>query len=173
MTDARIDRPVCKQCPVCKKKFLPDQRVGQRQKCCSKKECQSNRQRKNERVWRQLNPDCVTTQRKKWQQNNPGNLWRWRLKHPASVRRNREYMRQHMRRKRQRLMFDKSKEWRLQVVRDRGVMYMNREKTWFLVRLKRASRLSMAWGAGYSGGHIRSDSVRLPRGRLYNILGAR
>ena len=165
--------PPCvrKQCPSCKKNFLPDPRVGLRQKYCSKKSCQSRRQRNNEKVWRQLNPDCVSAQRKKWHQKNPEYLCKWRAAHPGSVRRNRELMRVHIRRKRERLVFDKSKEWRSQVVRDRGVIYMNREKTWFLVRLKRASRLSAAWGRGYSCGRVRSGAVRLPRGRLYNITG--
>ena len=160
-----------KRCPACGHMFTPDPRVGERQQYCSQAECQKTRQRKNESDWRERYPDCVIAQRKKWRQTHPDYLRQWRLKHPGAVRRNRLFMRLHMRRKRQQLLFEKSKEIHLQVIRNKGVIYMSRGNTWFLARLKRASRLSKVWAEGYAGGRIRSGPIRLPRGRLYDVSG--
>ena len=160
-----------KRCPACGQMFTPDPRVGPRQLYCSQAECQKTRQRKNESDWRKRNPECVAAQKRKWCLKNPGFLRAWRLRHPEAVRRNRLFMRLNMRRKRQRLLFEKSKEIHLQVIRDKGVVYMSRGNTWFLARLKRASRLSKVWAEGYAGGRICSGPIRLPRGRLYDVSG--
>jgi hypothetical protein len=160
-----------KRCPACGQMFTPDPRVGQRQMYCSRAECQKTRQRKNESDWRERYPDCVIAQRKKWRQAHLDYLRQWRERHPGAVRRNRLFMRLHMRRKRSQLLFEKSKEIHLQVIRNKGVIYMSRGNTWFLARLKRASRLSKVWAEGYAGGRIRSGPTRLPRGRLYDVTG--
>ncbi len=162
-----------RQCPACKKKFTPDFRVGQRQQYCSNKECQSLRQRLNERSWlkEEENQKFRAAQQRRWRRRHPEHLKQWRKKHPESVRRNREFMREHMRRKRQKHLFEKSKEWHSQVIKDKGDIYMSRGNTWVLARLKRAGILSKAMGCGYAYGRIRTGSVRLPRGRLYKVSG--
>ena len=162
-----------KQCLACKKKFTPDPRVGQRQEYCSKEECQTLRQRLNERSWvkEEENLKWRSAQQKRWRTSHPEHLKQWREDHPESVRRNREFIREHMRRKRQDFLFEKSKEWNLQVTKDKGVIYMSRGNTWVLTRLKRAGRLPKAMNSWYAHGHIRSGSVRLPRGRLYKVSG--
>lgn len=158
-----------KICLCCHRGFKPDPRVGVRQQYCSESACQKRRQRKNEYAWRKKNPECVSAQRNKWQNNHAGYLIGWRIKHPAAMRRNRELTRKRLRRKRRQAMFDKSKEWRSQVARDKGVMYMNCKRRWILVRLKRASRLSLAWSGQYPCEQVKKDAVRLPRGRLYKL----
>ncbi len=160
-----------KRCPACGAMFTSDPRVGQRQRYCSSTSCQLSRQRKNESDWRKRNPECVSAQQKKWRLAHPVYLRQWRENHPDSVRRNSEFMRLYMRRERQRLLFEKSKEMHLQVVKNNGVIYMSRGNTWFLARLKRASRLPKVWADVYAGGRIRCGSVRLPQGRLWEVSG--
>lgn len=45
-----------KPCRICRKWFLPDPRVGQRQRACSKPECQTVRRKKTQASWRDHNP---------------------------------------------------------------------------------------------------------------------
>lgn len=159
-----------KQCPACKKMFTPDPRVAKRQKYCSKKECQTKRQRLNEHAWvkEEENQKFRSAQQRRWRKSHQGYMKQWREDNPESVGRNREFMRAYMRRKRQDILFEKSKEWHLQVSRDKGVMYVSRGKTWILTRLKRASRLSKAISDGYAYKHV--GSLRLPRGRMYRMF---
>ena len=46
-------------CSICKRWFLPDPRVGARQKCCSNPSCQKKRRTRNQASWRQRNPDYM------------------------------------------------------------------------------------------------------------------
>ena len=156
-----------KQCPCCKRKFLPDPRIGNRQRFCSRKACQQTRQRKNESDWRERNPDCVKVQNFKWRQQHPGYLQEWRTLHPEAVERNRMFMRRHMRRIRERKMFEKSKEMHLQMTGRQGDVYVSRGRTWLFARLKRASLWSGTWVQRYACGRIKAKSMRLPGGRMY------
>ena len=52
-------RPYC----VCHRWFLPDNRVGLRQRACSKPECQSLRRRRKQAAWRARNPDYFSGRR--------------------------------------------------------------------------------------------------------------
>ena len=52
-------RPCC----VCRRWFRPDNRVGSRQRACSKPGCQSLRRRKKQAAWRARNPDYFTGRR--------------------------------------------------------------------------------------------------------------
>jgi hypothetical protein len=52
-------RPCC----ICRRWFRPDNRVGSRQRACSKPECQSLRRRKDQAVWRARNPDYFSGRR--------------------------------------------------------------------------------------------------------------
>ena len=46
-----------KPCTICRRWFLPNPRVGARQRACGKPECQTARRRKTQASWRRLNPD--------------------------------------------------------------------------------------------------------------------
>jgi hypothetical protein len=168
MTKNKPPRP---RCLFCKRKFTPDPRAGSRQKCCSRKECQSQRQNHNERSW-VTNPDnqkFLTAKRRRWRKKNPDHLKKWRQKHPKSVRRNRKFMREYQRRKRQGKMFEKTKEMTLQVFKNKGVVYASRGNTWVLMRLKRPLTSTKATTIGYASKRIRTGKVRRPQGRLYDL----
>ena len=51
--DVRKKRP----CSVCRRWFLPDVRVGARQRACDRAECQRERHRRADRAWRAANRD--------------------------------------------------------------------------------------------------------------------
>ena len=176
MTDIPIDkknRPVRKKCLCCKREFTPDPHVGQRQKYCSKKECQSQRLRITKDTWlgKEENKRFRKAQQSRWRKNNPDYLEQWRQKHPSSVRRNRESSKERMRRKRSVEMFEKSIELRTQVDRNKGVIYTNRESTQILMRLKRGCMLSRAWGQGYASKRIQSGPLQMPQGQMYRVSG--
>jgi len=52
-------RPCC----VCRRWFRPDNRVGSRQRACSKPACQASRRRKRQAAWRSRNPDYFAGRR--------------------------------------------------------------------------------------------------------------
>ncbi len=164
--------PFRKRCRCCKKRFTPDHRVGNQQTHCPALACQAKRQRKNERSWRKKNPEAVALQCKKWQKNNPKYWFKWRQKHPGYVRRNKEFMRLYMRRRRKAARFVKSKEMKLQLASIKGVAhekwYMPRGSRWLILRLERASRLSKLGSLGHTSG----VEYRWPRGRLYDVSPA-
>lgn len=45
-----------KQCPYCGRFFVPDRRVGQRQKACGQEGCKTRRKQEAQRQWAQRNP---------------------------------------------------------------------------------------------------------------------
>jgi len=50
-------------CRECRHWFFPDPRVGDRQKVCSKSECQKARRRKTQAQWREASPDYFVARR--------------------------------------------------------------------------------------------------------------
>ncbi len=46
-----------KPCCFCRKWFMPDPRVGDRQKACSRSECQKKRRIRTQANWRERNPE--------------------------------------------------------------------------------------------------------------------
>ncbi len=50
-------------CRFCRKWFLPDPRVGARQRACSSAECQRNRRFETQASWRKRNPGYFITRR--------------------------------------------------------------------------------------------------------------
>jgi len=52
-------RPCC----ICRCWFRPDNRVGSRQRACSKSACQASRRRKRQAAWRARNPEYFTGRR--------------------------------------------------------------------------------------------------------------
>ncbi len=56
---SRRKRPCC----ICHHWFLPDNRVGSRQRTCGRPECRQQRRRKMQAAWRALNRDYFTARR--------------------------------------------------------------------------------------------------------------
>lgn len=52
-----------KPCSICRKWFIPDSRVGQRQRTCSSPECQKERRKRKQAAWRENQPDYFTARR--------------------------------------------------------------------------------------------------------------
>lgn len=50
-------------CSICRRWFLPDGRVGERQRACSSAECQEARRQKTQAAWRAANPDYFAARR--------------------------------------------------------------------------------------------------------------
>lgn len=50
-------------CSICRRWFLPDVRVGPRQRACSSPECQAERRKKTQASWRAANPDYFAARR--------------------------------------------------------------------------------------------------------------
>jgi hypothetical protein len=162
---------ISKQCSCCRRKFTPRTR---NQKYCSNKKCQSKRKRFNRRAW-QKNPEnkkFIRAQQRRWRKGHPEYLKQWRKKHPESVKRNKRLMKTLMRRKRRRVLFEKSNSSILQTVGNKGDVFTNLHATIILMRLKRGHGLSKAWRSGYACHRIRSSPVRLPQGRLYKVSGS-
>ncbi len=76
-----------KKCRYCGKVFIPDPRVGQRQKACSV-QCKKLRKRENNKAFSKNNP-CYWYDRyeyvKEWRQNNPDYQRQWRQKKKQAV----------------------------------------------------------------------------------------
>jgi hypothetical protein len=176
MTDIPIHKknhPARKQCLACKRMFTPDPRIGQRQKYCSNKKCQSKRQRLHDATWlgKPENTIFRALYQRRWREDNPEYLKEWRRSHPESVQRNCDFMREYMREKRQLALFEKTRQIHLQITKDKGVMYVNGMNTWILLHLRRQGIWSKALALGYVNDRIKTGSVRLPQGRLYKVSG--
>jgi hypothetical protein len=52
-------------CRICRGRFLPDPRVGDRQHVCSSPECQAARRNKTQASWRERNPEYFVARRLK------------------------------------------------------------------------------------------------------------
>jgi hypothetical protein len=63
-----------KSCCYCGKRFLPDPRVGDRQKACSVT-CQKLRKGENNKLYRERNPGC-------WKNHYEDYVKPWRKQHP-------------------------------------------------------------------------------------------
>ena len=69
-----------KKCQYCGGLFLPDPRVGDRQKACSVG-CQKLRKKENNRIYREKNPECWEGHYeyvKRWRQRHPDYQRQWR-----------------------------------------------------------------------------------------------
>lgn len=84
--------PEKRRCPYCDKQFVPDPRVGIRQKACFDPECQKQRHDESHAHWRKDNSDYFQgsehySQQKVWlaKPKNRGYLKRYRKAHPDYV----------------------------------------------------------------------------------------
>ena len=92
----------------CKRLFIPDPRVGERQKTCGDPLCQKAHKAQNNTRWRRKNPDYFRNDYrrvKEWLDHHPGYLEKYRQSHPNYVKKNREAQR----------LRDRSKKLRLDI----------------------------------------------------------
>lgn len=57
--------PHKRPCRICRGWFMPDPRVGDRQRVCSSPECQAARRKKTQASWRERNPEYFVARRLK------------------------------------------------------------------------------------------------------------
>jgi len=168
-----------KRCIHCDELFDPDPRTKGNQRYCSANACQARRQRLNEKEWRKNNPDCLADQYKQsreWHKARPKYSKQRRENDPALARRNVEFTRESMRRKREQTMFDKSKSIMAQVVGKKDTYcYLSRGGKWLLARLTKASPFTQRGSLVHNRGQfkrVENRQARLPAGRLYELTGA-
>jgi hypothetical protein len=97
-----------KRCRYCKRLFIPDPRMGERQKTCGDPLCQKAHKAKNNLCWRRNNPGYFSNdypRLKEWLDHHPGYLKEYRDAHPDYVKKNREAQR----------IRDRSKKLRLDI----------------------------------------------------------
>jgi hypothetical protein len=79
------------KCPFCRRLFIPDLRVKERQKTCGRKECRGEQKRQSDARWRSQNPDYFRNlypQQKQAYGTRAEYRRRYRKDHPDYVRRN-------------------------------------------------------------------------------------
>ena len=91
-----------KRCHYCKRLFIPDPRVSERQKTCGDPLCQKAHKAKSNALWRRKNPGYFSNdypRLQQWLDQHPGYLKQYRESHPEYVKKNREARRLRYRRK--------------------------------------------------------------------------
>lgn len=165
-----------KHCLACKELFSPDSRSKGKQQYCSKESCQTYRQRQNEYSWRINNPDCLAYQRdqsRQWHRARPQYSQQRRKKDSKLARRNVEFTRERMRRRRKNTLFDKSKSIFTQLIgSDTDKCYLSKGSGWVIARLTKASLLSKVDILRHNPRAICWKANRLPKGRLHDISAA-
>ena len=79
-----------KVCPYCFNTFIPNPKVGDRQKCCGSESCKLQRKRDADRQWRKKNPEYFKNRYKShlkpWLEKHPGYLKQYRKKTRETIR---------------------------------------------------------------------------------------
>jgi len=162
-----------KRCKWCEDLFTPNPRTKGKQKYCSKIECQSKRQRKNEKDWRIRNPDCLAygqAQSRQWHKNNPEYSQQRRSNNPELLEYNRDQTKLRMKKIRGKRMFDKSKVILTQLVGGKSdKCYLTHGGKGLYVCLTKASPLSKYGSLGDNRKEFKRVANRLPKGRLYDV----
>jgi len=162
-----------KRCKCCKDLFTPDPRTKGKQRYCSKSECQTKRQRQNERGWRRRNPDCLADQQeqsRQWHRDHPDYSHQRRANDPELLELNRDQTRVRMRKIRSKRMFDKSKVILTQVAGGKvDKCYLTHGGKGLYVCLTKASPLSKRGALRDNRSRFKRVANRLPRGQLYDL----
>lgn len=165
-----------KHCKCCEELFTPDARTKGKQQYCSKPQCQTVRQRQNEKDWRRRNPDCVEyqyQQTRRWNKAHPDYSRKRRSKDSQLSTRNCNQTCQRMRKIRAKRAFDKSKVILMQVLGGKAdKCYLTRGGKGLYVCLTKASPLSRRGSLGDNRSRFKRITNRLPRGRLYDLSRA-
>jgi hypothetical protein len=164
-----------RRCLWCGGLFSPDPRTKGKQRYCSKPACQIKRQRLNESAWRIKNPDCLTYQYEQsrlWYKSHPDYSRKRRLKYPHLLKINRSDTRIRMRKLRFKRLFDKSKVILTELIdRQADKCYLTHGYRWLMVRLTKASPLSMLPFMEDNRLRLKRAANHLPRGGLYDLSG--
>ena len=162
-----------KRCKHCRELFQPNARTKDKQQYCSNPECQTVRQRQNEKDWRDKNPDCLAYQQeqsRQWYRGHPDYSQKRRYTDPELLEHNRNQSRIRMQKIRAKRMFDKSKVILTQVVGGKAdKCYLAHGGKGLYVRLTKASPLSKRGSLGDNRSLCKRVTNRLPKGRLYDL----
>lgn len=85
-----------RRCPYCKRLFVPDPRVGDRQRTCGRDPCRKQHKRQYDKAWRKKHPEYFRgsySQQKQLYGTRAGYKRQYREGHPDYVRRNAAYVR--------------------------------------------------------------------------------
>ena len=95
--------PKRRKCPFCRRLFIPDPRVKERQKTCGRQECRSEQKRRLDERWRSQNRDYFRSlypQQKQAYGTRAEYRRRYRKEHPDYVRRNAAFVKKSKARRR-------------------------------------------------------------------------
>lgn len=93
-----------RRCPYCKRLFVPNPRVGDRQRTCGREPCCQEHKRRYDNHWRKKHPDYFRgsyPQQKQLYGTRAAYKRQYRKDHPDYVRRNTAYVRAYRERRRQ------------------------------------------------------------------------
>ncbi len=85
-----------KRCPYCRGLFIPDPRVGSRQKVCRKNECQAKRKKQSQRRWSEKHKDywgihqVKGESKKAFRSEKAAYMREYRRRHPDYVKQDNE-----------------------------------------------------------------------------------
>ena len=162
-----------RRCQFCGELFDSDPRTKGKQRYCSKKACQSKRQRQNEKAWRLNNPDCLQEQYERsriWHKSHPDYNRQRRKNYPELLQENRSQTKARMRKIRVKGLFDKSKSILTQLAGNKeDKYYLTQGHKWLLVRLTKASLLSRSGFICDNRNQLKQVANHLPQGRLYEL----
>jgi len=85
-----------RRCPYCKRLFVPNPRVGDRQRTCGREGCRKAHKRQYDEEWRKKHPDYFRgsyRQQKQLYGTRAAYKRQYRQEHPEYVRRNAAYVR--------------------------------------------------------------------------------
>jgi len=160
-----------KHCKSCRELFDPDPRAKERQRYCSKAECQTVRQMQNQKDWCRDNPDVVAYDKRRWQQNHPDYSQQRRAADPAMAEKNRQDTKIRMQQTRSKAVFDKSKVILTQVVDKNADKCCLIRGQWLFLRLTRVSPLRKAAVMRHTGRELKRVVNQLPKSKLYDLSG--
>ena len=170
---AKPSRPRHRHCQNCHELFDPDPRTKGKQKYCSKSECQTTRQRKNEKDWRWKNPDCLVYQQeqsRKWHKDHPDYSRQRRANDPELLKHNRDQTKERIQKIRGQKMFDKSKVILTQLTGGKeDDCYLTQGGKGLYVGLTKASLLSKTGSLKDNRQRFKRVVNRMPKGRLYHL----
>jgi hypothetical protein len=173
MPSTRRPRTRRRRCKSCDGLFDPDPRTKSKQRYCSRSECQTKRQRQNEKDWRVRNPDCLVYQQeqsRQWHRNHPDYSHQRRVNDPEVLEHNRDQSRVRMQKIRGERMFDKSKVILTQLTGGKeDNCYLTHGGKGLYVRLTKASPLSRRGALRDNRHRFKRVANRLPKGRVYDL----
>ncbi len=160
-----------RHCKCCDDLFESDPRAKERQKYCSKTQCQTVRQMQNQKDWCLNNPKVVAYDKRRWQQNHPGYSQQRRAAAPGRQEKNRQDTKIRMQQTRSKVMFDKSKVILTQVVDKNADKCCLIRGNWLFLRLTRVSPWTKTAVMRHTGKVLKRVANQLPKSKLYDLSG--